>query len=112
MEFCLPVTETILDDALSFAKQHVGISDKDLPIIKHYKISLLYHENEAWKKKNSDNCFHMTMGSHDGAEVCEFVGILVLFTLANSIPKENTGFYRDDGLILRRNETGQKADRI
>ena len=52
------------------------------------------------------------MGSHDGAEVCEFVGILVFFTLANSIPKENIGFYMDDGLILMRNENGQKAGRI
>ena len=33
MEFYPSVTETILDNALSFAKQHVGVSDKDLRII-------------------------------------------------------------------------------
>ena len=48
---------TILDKALSFAKQHVEISDKDLRIIKHCRKSVLYHKNETWKKKNSDNCF-------------------------------------------------------
>ena len=52
------------------------------------------------------------MGSYDGAEVCELVGTLVLSTLTNSIPKENCDLYRDDGLILMRNENGQKTDRI
>ena len=64
------------------------------------------------KKKNSDNCFVVTMGSYDGAKVCELVGALVLSILANSIPKRNSGLYRDDGLILMRNEKGRKTDRI
>ena len=102
----------ILYNALSFTKQHVEISDKDIRIIKHCRKLLLYHENEAWKKKNSDNCFNVTMSSYDGREVCELVGTLVLSTLANSIWKENSGLYRDDGLIPMRNENGQKKDRI
>ena len=64
------------------------------------------------KKKNSDNCFDVTMGSYDGEKVCELVGALVLSILANSIPKRNSGLYRDDGLILMRNEKGRKTDRI
>ena len=64
------------------------------------------------KKKNSDNCFDVTMGSYDGAKVCELVGALVLSILANSIPKRNSGLYRDDGLILMRNEKGRKTNRI
>ena len=64
------------------------------------------------KKKNSDNCFDVTMDSYNGAKVCELVGALVLYILANSIPKRNSGLYRDDGLILMRNENGQKKDRI
>ena len=38
IEFYPSVTETILDNALSFAKQLVEISDKDLRIIKHCRI--------------------------------------------------------------------------
>ena len=64
------------------------------------------------KKKNSDNCFDVTMDSYDGAKVCELVGALVLYILANSITKRNSGLYRDDGLILMRNENGQKTERI
>ena len=47
MELYPSITETILDKALSFAKQHVVISDKDLRIIKHCRKLLLYHKNEA-----------------------------------------------------------------
>ena len=63
----------------------------------------MYHENEVWKKKNSLNHFDVTMCSYNEAEVSELVGRLVLSTLANSIPKRNSGLYRDDG---------QKTDRI
>ena len=84
MEFYPSITEAILDNAFSFAKQHVEISDKDLRIIKHCRKSLLYHKNKAWKKKNSDDCFYVTMGSYDGAKICELVGTLVLSTLAKS----------------------------
>ena len=105
MEFYTSITETVLDNALSFAKQHIEISDKDLRVIKRCIKLLLYHKNESWKKKNSDNCFDVTMGSYDEAEVCELVGTLVLSTLANNIPKENPSLYRDS-LILMRNKNG------
>ena len=57
MEFYPSITEMILANALSFAKQHVKISYKELRIIKHLRKSLLCHNNEAWKKKISDNGF-------------------------------------------------------
>ena len=73
---------------------------------------MLYHENEAWKKKNSLNYFDVTMCSYDGVDISELFGILVLSTLANSIPKKSSALYRDDGLILIRNENRQKTERI
>ena len=52
------------------------------------------------------------MGSHVGAEICELVGIYLLFMLANIIDKNNFGLYRDDGLILLRNVNRLNMDRI
>ena len=52
------------------------------------------------------------MGSYDGAEVCELVGIYVLSLLAKYIDKNDSGLYRDDGLILLRNVNKQKMDRM
>ena len=52
------------------------------------------------------------MGSNDGAEICEFTGIYILSQLANLLPREDNGLYRDDGLILLRNANGQSMDRV
>ena len=40
------------------------------------------------------------MGSYDGAEVCELVGLFILNGLANEYGKESIGLYRDDGLAI------------
>ena len=51
IEFYPSITGKTSEDVIVFAKQHVKIAEKDLRIIKHCRKSLLYHENEAWKKK-------------------------------------------------------------
>ena len=52
------------------------------------------------------------MGSVDGAEICELVGIRILSSLPNKLDKQSTGWYRDDGLALLINTSKQKTDRI
>ena len=37
------------------------------------------------------------MGSYDGAEICELVGLFILNNLGKSFGKENIGLYRDNG---------------
>ena len=93
-------------------QNNTDISDENLRIIKHCRKSLLYNNYEPLKKKDTDSCFDVTMGSYDGAEVCELVGIYLLSLLANIIDKNNSGLYRDDGLIFLRNVNGQKMDRV
>ena len=65
-----------------------------------------------WKKKNTESCFDVTMGSFDGAKICELVGIHILSLLSNKLDKQSTGLYRDDGLVLLRNTFKPKTDRI
>eukprot|EP00794_Sanderia_malayensis_P008522 gene8522-biopygen6821 len=77
----------------------------------HSRKSLLFNDNNAWMKKDNSN-FDVTMGSYDGAEVCELVGLLILNNLCNTYGKDNIGLYRDDGLAVFRNTTGPQADRI
>ena len=48
------------------------------------------------------------MGSYDGAEICELVGIYTLSHLTTFIGKKDVGLYRDDGLIILRQLNGQK----
>ena len=83
IEFYPSITEKILENVIIFANQQTEIAEKDLRIIKHCRKSLLYHEDEAWKKKESENCFDVTMGSNDGAEICKLTGIYILSQLSN-----------------------------
>ena len=63
-------------------------------------------------KKGTAGNFDVTMGSYDGAEVCELAGIYILSALGQRIDKKDTGLYRDDGLIILRNCDGPTTDRI
>ena len=97
MNFYPLITSKLLDDALKFAAKYVNISPEDRDIILHAKQSLLYDENDAWIKRQSTNCFDVTMGSFDGAETCELVGTYLLNQLPKKI-RDSVGLYRDDGL--------------
>ena len=46
--------------------------------------SFLFYGNEAWKKKDADTTFDVTMGSYDGAELCELIGIYIKSLLKES----------------------------
>ena len=88
IEFHLSITEKSLEEVIVFAKQYMETAEKDLRIIKHCRKSLLYHEDEAWKKKESAGCFYVTTGSNVGTEICEFTGIYILSQLSNLVPQE------------------------
>ena len=77
----------------------------------HCRKSLLFLGKETSKKKSTESCFDVTMGSFDGAEICELVGLYIQSNLKNILPKTNFGLYRDDGLILLRNLNGQHMDK-
>ena len=98
-------------NAINLAKDNVQISEEQVRIIKHCRNSVLFDNGTPWIKKDSSGLFEATMGSYDGAETCELVGIYTLHKLANRIRKEDTGLYRDDGLILLREHNGRQIDK-
>ena len=64
----------------------------------------------SWSKKNGT--FDVTMGSFDGAEVCELVGLFLLKKITGFTPPEKVGLYRDDGLIMLENIDGPSTERL
>ena len=72
--------------------------------------SLLFDNETAWTKKNHSSMFDVTMGSFDGAEVCELIGLFLLNNLSEKYGKNNVGLYRDDGLVLLRNASGPQSE--
>ena len=96
VEFYPSITYELLVNAISFAKNHILISDDECEIIIAAKNLLLYCEGNPWKKKGTDSLFDVTMGSFDGAKTCEFIGLYILSKLKDL--DTNLGLYRDDGL--------------
>ena len=62
--------------------------------------SILFDGNEFWTEK-ANSKFDVGMGSWDGAEVCELVGLLALYKMTteqNIFQEDEVILYRDDGL--------------
>ena len=96
---------------MTWARSLIDISNDNITIIKHVRKSLLFHNDKVWVKNNNQHSlFDVTMGSYDGAEVCELVGLFLLNKLAVTFGKDKVGLYRDDGLLILRGTGGRQAD--
>ena len=70
----------LLKNALEWAEQYVEISESDKNIIIQARKSVLNFEGSPWTKKNCPD-FDVPMGSYDGADVCDIVGLFLLSEL-------------------------------
>ena len=52
------------------------------------------------KPKQRSGLFDVTMSAYHGAEVCEIVGILILYQISLKCNKNSMGLYRHDGLTV------------
>ena len=109
------ITPDLLNRALDWAALHTPITADQREIILHSKRSLLYFKDSPWVKQENPD-FDVGMGSFDGAETCDLVGLYLLSQL--QMPGLDIGLYRDDGLAtssLTNRQTQlalQKIDRI
>ena len=78
---------------------------------KHARKSVLFNSNKPWVKRDNHTTFDVTMGSFDGAEVCELVGLYALNNLRKRFGNNNIGLYRDDGLALIEGTSLRLADK-
>ena len=79
-DFYPSIKETLLNEAIQFVKEHVPITREDVEVIFQARKSVLYNNGEPWVKKEGGS-FDVTMGANDGAEVCELIGIDMLYLL-------------------------------
>ena len=65
--------------------------------------SVLYNQEEVWIKRINNNdenqLFDITMRGKHGAEICELIGLYILYGLKNIFPNLIIRLYRDDELI-------------
>ena len=95
-DFYPSITEDLLRKAVEFARRHTNISNEEREIIWHARKSLLFGNDAIWSKR-ANSQFDVTMGSYDGAEICELVGLYILDLLSQQFDKQQLGLYRDDG---------------
>ena len=110
-EFYPSISEKLLSDAINFASSHSNITPEEKEIIFHCRKSLLFHDENPWVKQGNTN-FDVTMGSFDGAEVCELVGLFILEKIKSTLNSPNIGLYRDDGLAVFENHNGHSNDQF
>ena len=84
-------------NAVNWASKNVTLTSEEREIIFAVKRSLLYHKGQAWEKKGGEK-IDVTMGSFDGAETAELVGLFMLSKVQNQ--GVNIGLYRDDILAI------------
>ena len=66
------------------------IEEKVIKTLYHAPKSLLFDEDNLWVKKDNPE-FDVTMGSYDGAELCELVGLYLLDLLTKEFDEQNIG---------------------
>ena len=108
MEFYPSITEKLLTDAINFANDYANTNDEATSTIMHARKSL-FCDGDLWVKMSGAK-FDVTMGSFDGAKICELVGLYLLHHLAKIFSKEAVGLYRDDVLAILRNASGPDAE--
>ena len=52
------------------------------------------------------------MGSNDGTETCELVGLFLLYSIGEKLNKDNKALYRDDGLASFKNNNDHQNYKI
>ena len=96
--FYASINSTVLDKSLDWASTYVNITPLQRRIIHQACQSFLYSEEVPRVKRGNEN-FDVGMGTFNGAQICELVGLFMLSQLRR-LPKFQTILYRDDGRSL------------
>ena len=83
-KFYPTITKNTLIKAIKFAEKFTPISNNDQSLILHSCKSTIFYENETWEKISSTDLFNVGMGSYNGAEICDMVGLFLLNEIKTS----------------------------
>ena len=99
-----------MKNGTQFAAEHTDMNKNDFEVIFHARKSLLFHFNQPWIKRDS-HTFDVKMGTYDGAEICEVVGIFMLSLLRKKYSFNDIGLHHDHGLSTFKNINGQHSEK-
>ena len=87
------ISESILKKTFEWARSIVKIPKADENLVFMARRSFLFLNDKPWVKKENPT-FDVTMGSYDGAEVAEFVGLYLLNELSSIMNVSAFALYR------------------
>ena len=94
------LTKPLMLKAIEFARLHTSISSEEEMILFHARKNVLMGcEVNIWEKISNPD-FDWSMGSMDGAEIAELIGIYMISKLIMQFKKFIFGIYIDDGLMV------------
>ena len=82
------------------------------PKFLQWSLFLHWFKNGTWVKKGDDILVDVTMGSFDGAEICELVGLFLLDKPSKLIRRENVGLYIDHDRAAINSSSGHVLDKM
>ena len=111
-DFYPSISEDLLSKATSYARTIINIEDKVIDAIKLARKSLLFNKEGTLVIRGENPSFDVTMGSFDGAKICEIVGIYLLENLPPLLGKEDCVLCREDGLATDNRSSSPVLDRM
>ena len=103
------ISEKLLTEAITFAKQYCEVSDSEIDIIMKARESFLIYRRDnqqqiyVKKDQNNNQNFDVPQGSFDSAEICELCGLYFLSQVTKLVKPQECGLYRNDGLMCLKN---------
>ena len=75
---------------------------------------MLYNDNEPWKKlkETIGSCFNVTISSFDVTEICELIGIHILYLPPKKLDKYSAGLYSDNDIVFKTENRWNRKDII
>ena len=107
-QFYPSIDEELLRKAIIWGSEYVSFSEEEKDAIFAARRSVMYLNGVPWSKKG-EKVFDVGMGSFDGAEICELVGLFLLSELSDL--DLDLGIYRDDGLAVS-TKTARETEKL
>lgn len=112
VDFYPSITKEHLIKSFEFASNYIEIPECDKEIIMKACETVLISDSKVWCKKDNNGLFDVPQGSFHGAEICNLVGLFVLYKLRSGINFDSIGLYRDDGLAIINKSNGQSYENL
>ena len=98
--------------AIKFAEEYTKFNKQEINTLIHTCQTIISYDNRIWTKKSNINNFDIAMGSFQGAEVCDLIGLYILSEISPITGPLNIGLYRDDGLAVIKQSSGTSLEKI